>query len=129
MRLRHRKAALSALFLLTTLAMLVASGTVYFHLIEGWSLLDSYFFTVVTLSTVGYGSLVPATALGKIGTTVYIFLGLGIFAVAIQQFGAFTMRKREEHTEWLIARLGDPDPEPDALNLDAPPEPPRKTRD
>nr|WP_272490767.1 potassium channel family protein [Mesobacterium pallidum] len=109
--------------------MLVASGTVYFHLIEGWSLLDSYFFTVVTLSTVGYGSLVPATALGKIGTTVYIFLGLGIFAVAIQQFGAFTMRKREEHTEWLIARLGDPDPEPDALNLDAPPEPPRKTRD
>ncbi|HKL05246.1 MAG TPA: potassium channel family protein, partial [Roseovarius sp.] len=71
------------------------------------------------LSTVGYGELVPAIPMGKIGTTVFILLGLGIFAVAIQQFGAFAMRKREEHTEWLIARLGhrpQPDQDPDAAN-------------
>ncbi|MBJ6371580.1 potassium channel family protein [Sedimentitalea arenosa] len=81
-------------------------GTVFFRIVEGWSWLDSYFFTVVTVSTVGYGSLVPATALGKIGTTVFIFVGLGVFAVAIQQFALYHMRKREEHTEWLIGRLG-----------------------
>lgn len=92
--------------LVTTLATLVAGGTVFFRWAEGWSWLDAYFFTVVTLSTVGYGSLVPATAMGKIGTTVFIFLGLGVFAVTIQQFGLFAMRKREEHTEWLIGRLG-----------------------
>ncbi|MDR9393491.1 MAG: potassium channel family protein [Roseovarius sp.] len=109
-----------ALTLLGMLVLIVLGGTVYFRLAEGWSWLDSYFFTVVTLSTVGYGSLVPATAAGKIGTTVFIFLGLGVFAVAIQQFGSFAMRKREEHTEWLIARLGHherPDTtEPEAAN-------------
>lgn len=129
MRLRHRKALLNAGLLLLTLVLFVLGGTVFFHVVEGWSLLDSYFFTVVTLSTVGYGSLVPATALGKIGTTVFIFLGLGIFAVAIQQFGAFTMRKREEHTEWLIARLGEPEGEPDARNLDTAPDPKTQTHD
>ncbi|GGF71656.1 voltage-gated potassium channel [Mameliella alba] len=99
------------LTLALTLAAIIAAGTVFFRLVEGWSWLDSYFFSVVTLSTVGYGELVPQTPAGKIGTTVYILLGLGVFAVAIQQFGVFAMRKREEHTEWLIARLGD-DAEP-----------------
>jgi voltage-gated potassium channel len=107
----------------------VALGTVFFHFVEGWGWLDSYFFTVVTISTVGYGTLVPATALGKIGTTVFIFVGLGIFAVAIQQFALYHMQKREEHTEWLIGRLGHttiPDPieaanrddQPDATQSD-----------
>lgn len=89
-----------------SLVGIIALGTGFFHLVEGWSLLDSYFFTVVTISTVGYGSLVPVTALGKIGTTVFIFVGLGVFAVAIQQFALYHMQKREEHTEWLIGRLG-----------------------
>ncbi|WP_439524179.1 potassium channel family protein [Marivita sp.] len=94
--------------LILTLLAIVATGTAFFRWAEGWSWLDSYFFTVVTLSTVGYGSLVPATALGKIGTTVFIFVGLGVFAVSIQQFGMFAMRKREEHVEWIVGRLGPP---------------------
>lgn len=97
---------LRLLSLFLTLAFVVAGGTIFFRYVEGWSWLDSYFFTVVTLSTVGYGEIVPVTTLGKIGTTVFIFAGLGIFAVTIQQFGMFAMRKREEHTEWLVARLG-----------------------
>ncbi|APZ54394.1 potassium channel family protein [Salipiger abyssi] len=112
---------LRILTLVATVLGIIAIGTVYFHLIEGWSWLDSYFFTVVTLSTVGYGNHIPVTVAGKIGTTVFILLGLGIFAVAVQQFGLFAMRKREEHTEWLIAKLGReaanedvPEPEPDA---------------
>ena len=80
--------------ILTLLAVLVAAGTVFFHLVEGWSLLDAYFFTVVTLSTVGYGNLVPVTAAGKIGTTVLIFLGIGVFALAIQHIGETAVRRR-----------------------------------
>ena len=105
--------------LLLTLVLIIASGTIFFRWAEGWSWLDAYFFTVVTLSTVGYGSLVPATALGKIGTTIFIMLGLGVFAVAVQQFGVFAMRKREEHVEWLIGRLHKPD---EVANIDTDPE-------
>lgn len=108
--------------ILSTLIVIVLTGTIFFHYVEEWSWLDSYFFTVVTLSTVGYGSLVPATAMGKIGTTVFIFLGLGVFAVAIQQFGVFAMRKREEHTEWLVAGLGHKNKDQEPANIDAPSE-------
>jgi len=77
-------------------ATTVVTGTVYFRFVEGWSWLDSYFFTVVTLSTVGYGNLVPATAAGKIGTTVLILFGLGVVAVAIQQLGHFAITRQSE---------------------------------
>ncbi|MBO6638677.1 MAG: two pore domain potassium channel family protein [Roseitalea sp.] len=80
--------------LVSSLSLIIAAGTVFFRFVEGWSWVDSYFFAVVTLSTVGYGNLVPATALGKIGTTVFIVLGLGIFAAAIQQIAAATLQRR-----------------------------------
>ena len=88
-----------SLTILALLATIVGGGTVFFRVVEGWSWIDAYFFSVVTLSTVGYGNLVPATVLGKIGTTVFIFLGLGVFAVAIQQFGEFAVERRTRRTE------------------------------
>ncbi len=84
------------LFLLAPILFWIVLGTVFFRHVEGWSWLDSYFFTVVTLSTVGYGSLVPMTSLGKIGATVLIFFGLAVFAVAIQQLGASALMNRAE---------------------------------
>lgn len=105
--------------IIISLGGIVASGTVFFHFVEGWSWLESYFFTVITISTVGYGKLVPVTPLGMIGTTVFIFVGLGVFVVAIQQFALYHMKKREEHTEWLIARLGnEQEQDPPAANED-----------
>lgn len=97
---------LKPLTIIYSLVIVIASSTVFFHFVEGWSWIDSYFFTVVTISTVGYGKLVPVTVAGKIATTVVIFVGLGVFAVAIQQFAHYHMRKRQDHTEWLIGRLG-----------------------
>lgn len=119
------KTWLRALTLVATLVLIILSGTLYFAWIEGWSHLDSYFFTVVTLSTVGYGNLVPVTVAGKIGTTVFIFLGLGVFVAAVQQFGAFAMRKREEHVDSLMAMMVTP--EPPANDADTPEDPPKST--
>ena len=80
------------------LGTVVALGTCFFHFVEGWTWVDAYFFNVVTLSTLGYGNLVLAMVLGKIGTTVFIFVGLGIFAVAIHEFGQFTLQR------WMAKR-------------------------
>lgn len=80
--------------LLSSLVIIVSSSTVFFHYIEGWSWIDSYFFTVVTLSTVGYGNLVPQTDIGKIAASILIFTGIGIFALAIQTFASITVKRR-----------------------------------
>ena len=54
------------------------SGTLFYRQVEGWSFLDSLYFSVVTLTTVGYGDLSPSTAAGKVFTILYVFVGLGI---------------------------------------------------
>lgn len=85
-----------ALPLVLIVALVVTVGTVFFRHVEGWSWLDSYFFTVVTLSTVGYGNLIPMTTLGKIATTVQIFFFIAVVVVAIQQLGQFAIIRSSE---------------------------------
>ncbi len=60
------------------LGFVLLLGTVFYHNIEGWSVLDSLYFCVVTLATIGFGDLTPQTDLGKIFTIIFIFLGMGL---------------------------------------------------
>lgn len=77
--------------LIVSVALLtLAIGTVFYHLVEHFSWLDSYYFSVVTLATVGYGDFVPKTPVGKLFTTFYIFIGVGI----VTTFITATMRRR-----------------------------------
>ena len=56
--------------LLITSLMLV--GTAWFWLVEEWSLLDSVYMTVITLSTVGYGETRPLTEPGQAFVIVFL---------------------------------------------------------
>ena len=60
---------------------LLVTGTIVYSILEGWSPLDSLYFSVVTLATVGYGDLHPVTDLGKAFTIVYILTGVGVLVV------------------------------------------------
>ncbi|MCP5097009.1 MAG: two pore domain potassium channel family protein [Chloroflexi bacterium] len=59
---------------------LLAIGTFVYARWEGWSYLDALYFTVITLTTVGYGDLSPETTFGKIFTMIYIIVGLGVLS-------------------------------------------------
>ena len=65
------------LFLLTTL---LVGGTVGYMLTERWSVHDSLFMTVITLSTVGYGEVRPLTRSGEMFTMLLILGGVGVLA-------------------------------------------------
>ena len=79
--------------------LILLIGTVVFHFIENWSYLNAYYFSVVTLTTVGYGDLTPTTPFGRFFTTLYIFVGVGIiatFAQAIVKRGGKRMAHKAE---------------------------------
>ena len=64
--------------LLITTNIILAIGTTVYHFVEGWSWVDSLYFSVITLTTIGYGDFSPATDAGKIFTLVYTMIGLGV---------------------------------------------------
>lgn len=53
-------------------------GTVGFHLIEGWSLVDSLYVSAQTVTTVGFGDLAPRTTAGRLFATGFMVFGVGV---------------------------------------------------
>ncbi|MFK7810084.1 MAG: potassium channel family protein [Saprospiraceae bacterium] len=64
--------------LLLTTSFIIAIGSVVYHYLEGWEWLDCIYFSVITLTTIGYGDFSPQTDAGKIFTMFYILIGIGI---------------------------------------------------
>ncbi len=61
----------------------IGVGTVVFHHIEGWSILDSLYVTAQTVTTVGFGDLTPRTVWGRAFATVFMLVGVGIVLYAL----------------------------------------------
>jgi voltage-gated potassium channel len=79
------------------LLTLLVSGTIAFHFVEGWGWLDSLYFCVITMATVGYGDFHPITPLGKILAMIFIVLGLGVLVGFAQQLLSHMLADIEEH--------------------------------
>ena len=108
-------------YALVALAVAVLFGTLGFHLIEGWSLSNSLYVTVQTVTTVGYGDVTPETAAGRIFASLFMFFGIGtvayILTSTVQQIvqsellAAFGERRRQRemnklHNHFIICGAG-----------------------
>ncbi|MBU1136426.1 MAG: potassium channel family protein [Nanoarchaeota archaeon] len=74
------------------LILLIGSTFVYSN-VEGWNYLDSLYFSVVTVTTLGYGDLAPQTNIGKIFTIFFSFAGIAIAFYFFALFGRHLFRK------------------------------------
>jgi voltage-gated potassium channel len=71
------------LFAVAAVAVAIGFGAVGFYLIEGWSILDSLYVSAQTVTTVGYGDLTPATRNGRVFSTIFMLVGVGIVLYAL----------------------------------------------
>ena len=62
---------------------LVLTGTIFYWRTEDWTIVQALYFSVVTLTTVGYGDLHPTSAGTQIFTIIYILTGLGVFVALL----------------------------------------------
>ena len=70
--------------------VIVAIGSGGFYTIGGdeWSIIDSIYMTIITLSTVGFGEVYPLSDLGKLWTVIVIIFGVSGFAAILYELGA-----------------------------------------
>ncbi len=61
----------------------IGLGTVIYHIIEGLKWIDSFYFSVITLTTIGYGDITPKTDVGKLFTVFYVIIGVSIIGAFI----------------------------------------------
>jgi len=81
------------------IAVLLGLGTFAYQQIEGWSAIDAMYFCAATLTTVGYGDVVPQTNFGKIFTIFYMFSGIGVVLMVLASLGSAYLRSIERLSE------------------------------
>ncbi|XGW33269.1 hypothetical protein V3C99_017606 [Haemonchus contortus] len=70
---------------------IIIIGTIVFHKEERWTLFDAYYYCFITLSTIGFGDLVPLQQgsalqlqpLYVIFTLLFVLLGLAVFSACV----------------------------------------------
>ncbi len=77
----------------------IGGGAVFYRYVEGLSWVDSFYFTTVTLTTVGFGDIHPETTTGKIFTIVYLLIGVGVLVGFVTITARQFVEIREEHRE------------------------------
>lgn len=65
--------------------ILILVGTVLYHWLEGWDWLDSFYFVIITLTTIGYGDFSPTTPITKLIT---IYFGINGIMVLLLLYDA-----------------------------------------
>ena len=94
----HRHFLLSIFIFMVVIIL----GAYSYHHVEGWSMLDSVYFVIITLTTIGYGDLVPMTNIGKVYTMFFSFFGV---AFAFYMFSLISSRVFNKHLSRKVSQI------------------------
>ena len=88
----------------TTLVLLLIGGTVLFNYLEpSFTWIQSFYFTVSTMTTVGYGDLTPSNDFTRLAVSFYILLAVTLYVSLITHFGSHYL---EYHNQRAVRRRG-----------------------
>lgn len=86
--------ALKFKWVLLAAISVIATGTVFYHYFMPLKWLDAIYFSVITITTVGYGDIHPTNDITKIFTIFYVLIGVGIIASSLNIIVKISAQKR-----------------------------------
>lgn len=69
--------------LLIVIFLTLISGALFYSTVEHLSLLNAFYLSFVTLTTIGYGDIHPVTDFGKVFTMLYSTVGIGLMTIFV----------------------------------------------
>jgi voltage-gated potassium channel len=80
------------IFIAVLLGVSILIGTVGYQLVEGWNVFDSFYMTLMTLTTVGLGEVHPLSFHGRVFTSFLMLVGVTTVFVSIAILGDTLVR-------------------------------------
>ncbi len=75
---------------------IITAGTIFYAIFEDWSVISALYFTVVMLTTVGFGDFHPTTDFTRIVTVFFIVVGVAFILGFLNFIMSRTMQRRAE---------------------------------
>uniref|UniRef100_A0A0R3RZD6 Ion_trans_2 domain-containing protein n=1 Tax=Elaeophora elaphi TaxID=1147741 RepID=A0A0R3RZD6_9BILA len=91
-----------------TVMLFIAGGAILFAVWEDWNLFDGAYYSFITLSTIGFGDIVPGQSLGEgsqeklIVCALYLLFGMALIAMCFKLMQDDVVRK----ARWLGQKIG-----------------------
>lgn len=77
-------------------SILILTSSILFNLVEGGGLLNAIYFTVITITTVGFGDITPKTEIGKIITMLTLVIGILSLSFASRYLIDYIVKNRDQ---------------------------------
>uniref|UniRef100_A0A7S4B2B2 EF-hand domain-containing protein n=1 Tax=Chrysotila carterae TaxID=13221 RepID=A0A7S4B2B2_CHRCT len=90
------------LLLCAAMALLISCGSLGMSLLEGLPFLEGAYWAVVTISTVGFGDIVPTTDASRVFATVYILVGVALAGYIFTQVAALPLDAHQAKMEQAV---------------------------
>ena len=92
----HKRFHRRMLYIVFVILLFLFGGATFYYYAENWRYLDAVYFSAYTMTTVGYGDIVPKTDIGKIFTIFYVFAGVGTALYGLSVIASHFVEVREE---------------------------------
>lgn len=91
--------------MLSLLLMLYIIAVPFYMHFEGFRFIDAIYFTSITITTIGFGDIVPQTDEGKLFTVFLAFSGISVLYYHITHIGQFREKAIDPHFKKQINML------------------------
>ncbi|KAL7554225.1 hypothetical protein ACHAWF_017643 [Thalassiosira exigua] len=89
-------------------SFIIAAGSFGFYFIEDMSPVDSFYFTTVLLTSVGYGDIVPVTTAGKVFATIFVIVAGTVLLHNMTLISMIPLELRKRRIEQaVLGQFGD----------------------
>ena len=89
------------------LLVIIFLGTIGFTILEGWNLFDSFYMTVITITTTGYREIYELSFYGRILAIILMFLGISVFFYSINLIMPALVQRRIERWKKVLESITD----------------------
>ena len=95
----------SLLFAILLIVFMLTFGVIAYHNLEGWGWVDCIYFMSSTMTTLGYGDLVPTTDEAKIFTVFFMWTGISIGFYMIYTISRYREEKIDHRVLPFLSHL------------------------